>query len=183
MSDNCRLVLSSAWCEVTKTLRCSASLLCAWLAFSIAASSPQAAIAHANTPFGNFIGSWKGSGHVVGSDGHSERISCRATYLEAENGDALSQSLVCASDSYRIDVRSYVVLEGQSVLGHWEETTRSVTGSLTGEVEHGQFEGSIAGPGFTARMSLKSTGRKQALTIMPRGGDIASVDIVMSRES
>jgi hypothetical protein len=31
-------------------------------------------------------------------------------------------------------------------------------------------------------MSLKATGRRQAVSITPQGGDIARVDIVLSRE-
>jgi hypothetical protein len=119
----------------------------------------------------------------VGADGHSERINCRATYSESNDGQALSQSLVCASDSYRFDVHSYVVADGRDVQGHWEETTRNVTGQLSGRVEDGRFDGSIVGPAFTAQMSLKTTGRRQAVSITPQGGDIAKVDIMLSRES
>jgi hypothetical protein len=132
----------------------------------------QVGMAHTSSPFAAFFGSWRGSGRVVGSDGHSERINCRATYSESNGGEALSQTLVCASDSYRFDVRSYVVADGRDVQGHWEETTRNVTGQLSGQVEDGRFDGSIAGPAFTAQMSLKT----------PQAGDIAEVDIVLSRE-
>jgi hypothetical protein len=143
----------------------------------------QAGMARTSNPFAAFFGSWRGSGHVVGSDGHSERISCRATYSESNDGQALSQSLVCASDSYRFDVHSYVVADGRDVQGHWEEATRNVTGQLSGRVEDGRFDGSIVGPAFTAQMSLKTTGRRQAVSITPQGGDIAKVDIMLSRES
>ncbi len=156
------------------------------LALTIVASGAlwaQAGMAHTSNPVAKFLGGWRGSGHVVGSDGHSERISCRATYSESNGGEALSQSLVCASDSYRFDVRSYVVADGRDVQGHWEETTRNVSGQLSGQVEDGQFDGSIAGPAFTAQMSLRTTGRRQAISITPQGGDIAKVDIVLSRES
>jgi hypothetical protein len=142
----------------------------------------QVGMAHTSSPFAAFFGSWRGSGRVVGSDGHSERINCRATYSESNGGEALSQTLVCASDSYRFDVRSYVVADGRDVQGHWEETTRNVTGQLSGQVEDGRFDGSIAGPAFTAQMSLKTTGRRQAVSITPQAGDIAEVDIVLSRE-
>jgi hypothetical protein len=167
-------------------LRRSCAQSGALLALMIVASGAlwaQAGVAHTSNPFAAFFGSWRGSGHVVGSDGHSERINCRATYSESNGGETLAQSLVCASDSYRFDVHSYVVADGRDVQGHWEETTRNVTGRLSGQVEDGQFDGSIAGPTFTAQMSLKTTGRRQAVSITPRGGDIAKVDIVLSREN
>jgi hypothetical protein len=142
----------------------------------------QVSAAHTN-PFVDFLGTWRGSGHVVASDGHSERITCRANYSESDGGKALSQSLVCASDSYRFDVHSYVIENDRGVEGYWQEATRNVTGQLTGQVEAGQFEGSITGPSFTAQLSLKTTGRKQAVSITPQGGDIVRVDITLSRES
>jgi hypothetical protein len=143
---------------------------------------PQIGIAEPGGVFAKFLGSWRGSGQVVGVNGNSERIVCRATYVASHGGVALSQTLVCASDSYRIDVRSHVADTGRGVQGRWQETTRQVEGSLTGRVADGQFEGSIAGPGFTAEMSLRTNGRKQTVSIRPQGGDIAKVEIVLSRE-
>jgi hypothetical protein len=156
------------------------------LALIVAASSvfwPLFSAAHTGNPFSEFFGTWRGSGHVIGSNGRSERISCRATYSAPVDGEALSQSLVCASDSYRFDVHSYVVADDRGVEGYWRETTRNVTGHVAGRLEGGQFEGSIAGASFTARLSLETTGRKQTVSIAPQGGDIAKVEIVLSRES
>jgi hypothetical protein len=155
-------------------------------ALIIAASGalwPEVGAAYTTNPFADFIGAWRGFGHVVVSDGRSERISCRATYSETGGGKTLSQSLVCASDSYRFDVHSYVVADDRGVEGYWQETSRNVTGHLTGQINGGQFEGSIAGASFTAQLALKTTGRKQAVTITPQGGDIVRVEIMLSRES
>jgi hypothetical protein len=133
-------------------------------------------------PFTRFDGSWKGGGQVVGSDGKHEKISCRAHYSIPPSGNALSQSLVCASDSYRFEVQSDVVsTDGHSVQGTWQETTRRASGDLVGQVSDGQFQGSVSGTGFTAEISLKMSGSKQSVTIVPQGSNIAKVDIVMSR--
>jgi hypothetical protein len=143
------------------------------LALMIVASGAlwaPAGMAHTGSPFAAFFGSWRGSGHVVSSDRHSKRINCRATYSESNGGETLSQSLVCASDSYRFDVRSYVVADGRDVQGRWEETTRNVTGQLSGQVQNGRFDGSIAGPAFAAQMSLRTTERRQTVSITPQGG-------------
>ena len=120
---------------------------------------------------------------MVGTDGNQERITCRARYTVEQNGAALSQSLVCASASYRVDINSFIVADGRSVQGHWQETTRQAQGELTGQVSDGDFEGGVAGPGFTAQISLKAMGRKQAISIKPQGGDVSDVNIVLSRES
>jgi hypothetical protein len=150
---------------------------------SVAPIWAQVGIAQSGSPFGNFAGSWRGTGQVVGTDGNHERISCRARYAIDQNGGALSQSLVCASDSYRVDINSYIVADGHSVQGHWQETTRQAQGDLTGKIADGDFEGGVAGPGFTAAISLRANGRKQFISIKPQGGDVADVKIVLSRES
>jgi hypothetical protein len=144
---------------------------------------PQVGSAHSGSPFAEFSGSWKGAGQVVGVNGNAEKIRCRADYSTSASGESLTQSLVCASDSYRIDVKSFVIAGADGVEGHWEEATRKVTGHLTGKVADGQFDGSISGTGFTAEMSLKTAGRKQTLSIKPQGGDIAKVEIVLARDS
>lgn len=149
----------------------------------VALFCPQLALAQPEGPFSVFSGSWRGSGEVVGTDEKHERITCRAKYLVSSSGDSLSQALVCASDSYRFDVRSDVFAVGPQVRGQWQETTRNVAGNLVGRVSNGRFEGNISGPGFTAEMSVRSTGRKQEVDISPHGGDVAKVDIVLSRQS
>jgi hypothetical protein len=144
---------------------------------------PAAGMAQAVGPFSKFDGSWQGSGEVVGADGRHERITCRAEYSIQEGGAALSQSLVCASDSYRVDISSYAVANGHDVQGHWQEATRQVQGDLTGHITDGNFEGNVVGPSFTAQTSIRTVGRKQEVNISPKGGDVANVDIVLSRKS
>jgi hypothetical protein len=132
-------------------------------------------------PFSKFVGSWDGAGQVSGVNGSVERIRCRATYATPADAQ-LSQTLTCASDSYRIQIRSFVVAEGQNVEGHWDEVTRQVTGHLAGTIADGRFEGSVSGAAFTAGLSLNTAGRKQTVVITPQGGDIARVNIVLSRD-
>ena len=118
---------------------------------------------------------------MVGSNGNSEAIRCRATYSVSPDGAGLSQSLVCASDSYRFDIRSDVVSDGSSVHGAWQETTRNAAGSFDGRVRDGLFEGTVAGPGFSARMSVRTTGGKQVVSIDPQGTNVTKIDIAMTR--
>jgi hypothetical protein len=144
--------------------------------------APQAGIAQSIGPFAKFDGSWRGSGYVLATDGARERIACRASYSIPPSGAAVSQSLVCASDSYRFEVQTDVVVaDGHSVQGKWQETTRHATGDLVGEISDGRFEGKVAGSGFTAEISIKMSGAKQVVSITPHGGDVGKVDILLSR--
>lgn len=132
--------------------------------------------------FAAFEGSWRGGGQVTTGDGHRERITCKATYELSDSGESLTQTLVCASDSYKFDVQCYVEASGGVVKGHWEETTRSVSGNLTGRVSNGDFEGAVMGTGFTAQISLKTTGGKQAVNIRPQGSEITDVEVALLRQ-
>ena len=131
-------------------------------------------------PFRPFLGSWRGTGAITGSDGRREPISCRATY-ESDDEQSLSQSLVCASDSFRLNIECRASAEGGQLQGQWRETTRNVEGTLSGEIGRGDFEGQVQGSGFTAQISLRVGGKKQAVHIQPSAGDIQSVDIVLTR--
>ncbi len=156
------------------------------LAASLAGAAPlapQIAAAQAGGPFASFSGEWRGDGQVIGKNGDRERIRCRANYEVSKQGAALTQTLVCASDSYRVDISGYFVADGQRVQGYWKEATRQVQGELSGRIVDGRFEGRVAGPTFTAEISLTSADGKQAVAIKPQGANVADVDVVLRRES
>jgi len=114
-------------------------------------------------------------------DGRKEPISCRATYEGGDDDQSLSQTLVCASDAFRLNIESNAVAEQGGLRGEWRETTRGVQGTLSGSIGGGVFEGTVDGGGFTARILLRSNGRKQAVSIQPSAGDIRSVDLMLTR--
>jgi hypothetical protein len=138
--------------------------------------------AQSTGPFAKFVGTWRGVGKVVAADGHAEKIRCSATYSAESGGQSVSQALVCASDSYRVDIQSFIVADGQAVKGHWEESVRQAMGQLDGQIVGGDFEGRIAGPGFEAHLSLVTSGIRQTVLITPAGGSISRVQIALARE-
>jgi len=144
---------------------------------------PAVGMSESGGPFAAFVGNWRGAGQVTSGDGHHERINCKATYQTSDSGVALTQSLTCASESYRFDVQSYIEATGAEVRGHWEETTRSAAGNLTGRIANGDFEGSVVGTGFTASISLRTTSSKQTVNIRPQGAEITSVEVALSRSN
>jgi hypothetical protein len=151
-----------------------------WLAAAVLLA-PQAGMAQAVSPFVGFAGNWRGEGRVVGTNGNSEPIRCRATYAVSPDGWNLTQALVCASDSYRFDIRSNVVSDGQTVRGSWDETTRNATGNLTGRVNGSLIESTVQGLGFSASLAVRTVGRKQVVSIVPQGADVTKVDITLTR--
>ena len=151
------------------------------LAVIVLAAAQSAALAAG--PFQGFLGEWSGGGQVVGSNGHRESIRCRAEYVEAKGGAALNQTIVCASESFKLDIHCYAEAAGGSVQGDWRETGRDLNGHMTGRISEGRFEGEIVGPTFTAAISLASNGRSQTISIQPRGGDISDVRIDLRRHA
>lgn len=142
-------------------------------------------VAQGVSPFAKFLGVWRGSGQVLFTNGDAERINCRANYLSLEAANELSLDLVCATESYRIEIRSQLVAVGREVQGTWTETSHQMTGNLVGRLSGGSFEGNIEGQGFAAEMSLHSTGRKQSVSIRPQSTEmqVGRVDIDLSREA
>jgi hypothetical protein len=72
--------------------------------------------------------------------GESERIRCRATYAVNGDGSGLNQNLVCASDSYKFELKSDVPAKNGSLSGTWSEVSRNVGGSLEGRASKSQFD-------------------------------------------
>ncbi|HWW47189.1 MAG TPA: hypothetical protein VNZ94_05035 [Xanthobacteraceae bacterium] len=131
-------------------------------------------------PFIHFGGAWTGSGTVSLSDGSKERIRCRAQYNVAQAGNALTQSLRCASDSYRFDLSSDVVATGGTVTGRWSEASRGLNGELQGRVRDGRIDVFVQAAGFAGNLSVTTRGNRQSVTIDSKG-DLRGVTITMTR--
>jgi hypothetical protein len=133
-----------------------------------------------SAPFAGMAGVWSGSGTITLDSGASERVRCRATYAVSSDGDGLNQSLVCASDSYKFDLKSDVIAKNGSLSGTWSEVTRNVTGSLEGRARAGQFNVVVSAPAFTANLSMTTRGNKQTVSITSQG-QIKGASISLSR--
>lgn len=131
--------------------------------------------------FAAFAGSFRGTGEVLVNDGHRERITCRATGAVGGGGRTISQNIVCASDSYRFDIRGQMVASGSDVTGDWQETTRGVGGEVRGRVSDDRFSGVVNAAGFTASFLLRAGGRRLGFSMRPADSSIVRVDVTMSR--
>lgn len=156
----------------------------------LAAALPLAALltgaslgpAAAAGPFTGFPGEWTGTGDITMSDGSHDRIKCKASYSVGPSGQALNINVNCASDSYRVNIISNVVAQGDSFSGTWRETTRQVDGDVTGRVPApGQYQASLKGTGFGIELAATSNGRQQAITIVSQGTDVQNVRITLRR--
>ena len=138
-------------------------------------------VSHAQSgPFTGFNGSWSGNGTVALSDGQTERIRCKASYNVNSTGLGLKQTLRCASDSYKFDLSSDVTSEGERISGNWNEASRNIFGNLRGTATGGKIDVMVEAPGFTASLTLRTSGNRQTVQISSKG-DIRGVTISMVR--
>jgi len=135
-------------------------------AVTLLAASASSTASHAQAgPFAGMAGVWSGGGTVALDDGSTERIRCRATYAVSPAGTGLNQTLVCASDSYKFDLKTNVVAERETLSGSWSESSRGINGSLEGRASGGNFRVIATAPGFTADISLTTRGNRQSVVI------------------
>jgi hypothetical protein len=131
-------------------------------------------------PFTGMAGNWSGGGTVTLDDGSSERLRCRSSYAVGAGGNGLNLSLVCASDSYRFDLRSDVISDRGALSGSWSESSRGINGNLEGRGANGNFQVVASAPGFIANIALATRGARQSISITSQGA-FRSASIALSR--
>ena len=115
------------------------------------------------------------------ADGSHEAIRCKAVYVAGMSGDDLAISVDCASDSYKVSLVSNVAAQGSGFTGTWQETTRQVSGNVTGRVSAGEMQANLDGVGFAIQLAATTNGRQQAVVIRSQGTDVQSVDITLRK--
>ena len=148
------------------------------LALALPASLPAAAAG----PFAGLDGYWVGTGTVALRNGTKERMRCKAQYLVNPEGSNLQISLTCDSDTYAFHVNSYANAAGGSLSGNWSETTRNVSGSLSGRASPGKLQVRLsAGGQFGAGMNVAIQSNRMAVTVTPSGTSVRSVTASLDR--
>lgn len=139
--------------------------------------------AHAQSahPFAGMSGVWSGKGTISFESGSNEAIRCRATYAVREDGNALQQTLRCASDSYKIELTSNVVANGNKLSGSWSESTRNVSGDVQGTTSGGRFQVVVSAGTFSADLILTTKGNSQSVVIRSQGGEFKGANITLTR--
>lgn len=146
------------------------------VAASIALSGPAFA-----DGFSALAGSWSGGGTIQMTNGNTEKLRCRANYNVGGGGASVTQDLRCASDSYRVDIQSNVALNGSAIVGTWTETSRGVSGRISGRLSGSDITAQIASPTFAASLSIGTRGASQSVSIRVNGGDVSSVSLALKK--
>jgi hypothetical protein len=137
--------------------------------------------AQSGQPFAGMSGVWSGKGSISLEGGAREAIRCRATYAVRNDGNALQQTLRCASDSYKIELTSNVVANGGKLSGTWSEATRNVSGDVEGTTSGGRFQVVVRAGTFSADLALTTRGNSQSVVIRSEGGEFKGANITLTR--
>jgi hypothetical protein len=139
----------------------------------------EEALAQTTRPFAGLSGKWSGDGSIVLSNGTTERLRCDATYVESGGGDNLDQTLRCASDSYKFDLRISLVDTAGAILGNWNEVEKGVQGGISGHDSKGLIQVTARGSSFTAAVTVATHGTEQSVKIRAQSGDLSQVTITL----
>jgi len=141
-----------------------------------ASSAPAAGI------FSAFGGSYRGAGRISDVNGKSESLTCRSTNAPAQDGIAMNLSLVCASDSYRVDFHADLFTDGQALRGTWSENSQNVTGNVSGAIEPSVIHVTTSAPGFSANIviQVEKNGHLQ-IALAATGTKINRAEITMKK--
>lgn len=137
--------------------------------------------AQSGQPFAGMSGVWSGKGTISLEGGAREAIRCRATYAVRNDGNALQQTLRCASDSYKIELTSNLVASGNKLSGTWSEATRNVSGDVEGTTSGGRFQVVVRAGTFSADLALTTRGNSQSVVIRSEGGEFKGANITLTR--
>jgi hypothetical protein len=131
-------------------------------------------------PFSALSGSWSGNGTIRKSNGGSERIRCRSTFQPS--GSNLSLLIRCASDSYNMELSASVAYQGGSISGSWQESSRNVGGSISGEISGGgSHVQAVASGALTSNITVSTRGNHQSVLIVTPGAEVPEVSVSQER--
>ncbi|HYD16201.1 MAG TPA: hypothetical protein VEA77_07365 [Hyphomicrobium sp.] len=125
----------------------SVRVLAGVVAATLAVTSAPAvdAAPQAVGPFASLDGWWGGEGRLRFKDGKTEQVKCRATYFIEGEGNALKQTIRCASGSGKIEVKGTVRHADGKLSGEWTETGYNINGVLDGAVTPRGFRVTVKG--------------------------------------
>lgn len=133
-------------------------------------------------PFGQFDGTWSGSGRISLSDGKTETLKCKAYYTPKANGLEIGLALRCASASNKVELRATLTAAGNRVSGSWEERTFNASGTVAGQASSGAMKLRIDGGGFSGSMAVTITGASQMISVSTQGVALKGVSVNLQRD-
>jgi hypothetical protein len=90
------------------------------------------------------------------NDGGNTEVLAEGVELRLRNGRHFGMSRHIAVMRDHVDRLGHVVSEGGTLSGSWTETSRNVSGSVSGRASGGQIQARIDGAGFSASLVVST---------------------------
>jgi hypothetical protein len=141
----------------------------------------QDGVRAASSPFAAMAGSWSGGGTLTTSAGQ-EQVRCRASYHVDGAGNGLRLNLRCASQSYNFNLSGAFEHRGGTISGSWNEATYNASGTVSGRASGDEVQAAARGDNFSANLSLKTRGNRQAVAIQSQGAAVTGIAITLTKQ-
>jgi hypothetical protein len=138
---------------------------------AIAAITNLAAANSTGSPVEFLAGRWVGPGQLVPASGPNQPFECVVTYIQQPATGALRQSLRCKSDNVKFEAKADLLINGDTITGHWEDRVNSVEGPVAGRVTPNGFELDLQGQYFQATMAVAGSHCAHTVTVSPLKAD------------
>jgi hypothetical protein len=132
----------------------------------------------ATNAFDALLGSWRGNGQILLSDGRTERLKCNAYYTGG--GSHLGMAIRCQSETSNVEIRSKLSQTGSRISGTWEERTYNAEGTASGTATGDKISLQISG-GVTGTMQVSFSRSRQSVAISTQGIALKNVTIDLTR--
>jgi hypothetical protein len=133
-------------------------------------------------PFTAMAGSWSGSGTMTTSGGQEERLRCRAAYQVDGSGDNVRLNLRCASESYNFNLTGEFENRRGALSGSWSESTYNASGTVSGRASANEVQAAARGDTFSANLSVRTQGNRQAVSIQSQGASVTGISITLNKQ-
>jgi hypothetical protein len=155
------------------------------LAIALFLSVSGAGYAQRVAPFDRLAGAWSGGGTIELSNGTQESIRCRAAYDVLSGQSKLQLNIRCASEGANFDLRASADYSAGAVSGYWSESTRGVSGTISGRADGDRFQVVARAASVVATLTLITHGGRQSVSIRSQDqqSSIRSVSVNLRRSS
>jgi hypothetical protein len=150
------------------------------LSLSLAICIADSPSAQSIAPFNRLAGQWSGSGTIELTNGRREPIRCKAAYDVLGGQRQLQLNIRCASDSYNFDLRASATYSAGSLSGTWSESTRLVSGTISGKADGDHIHVVAQAASFSASLALTTHGARQSVVIRAHSADAGIKGVSMN---
>lgn len=128
-----------------------------------------------------FVGWWIGEGRLGFRDGKTENVKCRAVYRRAKEFAGLNQTIRCATNSGTVEIVSKIELDGDDLVGRWDERKYGLSGVLKGNAVPGGFRVEVSGSDLHANMTVLARNDRQVVEVQFNETSLIGLSVILTR--